>query len=1023
MSLTSEWRSRVDTWLTELERHLYCPLGEVELDGFTTSEQLGVDDAAGREFRPMPVGSRWGRKWEYGWFRCRVTVPPEADGERFVLFPGLDGETLTYIANRVATGQREPVTLSRCARAGDAYELLMETYAGHGPTPNACGPVPPARHSVPEPPETQQTIRPSTFGIWQEDAYQLALDVRTLLDIRDNADAASLRVAEIDRALREFTLVVDFELPRRQRRESFRRAREALRPALEARNATTTPEMYCFGHGHLDVAWLWPLAQTERKIARTLANQLELFEEYPEHKFLQSQPHLLAMTRRLYPELYKRVKQAVADGKLIADGGMWVEADTNISGGEALIRQLLHGKRFFREEFGLDSELLWLPDAFGYSAALPQILRGCGIKYFSTQKIFWNYHGGETFPYHNFMWQGLDGSQVAVHLHNDYNAHTRPGVLIGRWRDRVQADGMSIRMFPFGKGDGGGGPDRTYLEYLRRLGDCQGCPRTRIASPTAFFAELVARGEHDVNRYVGELYFQAHRGVLTSQAKTKKANRACEIALREAEMWGVAATALVEFDWPVDRAEHAWTTVLLNQFHDILPGSSIARVYAEAEAQYADALHAARDIAAGATDALTDRSDARTVFNSLSWPRDELVELPDDWAAAADDDGRALPVQTVEGRPCARVRVASCGWATIRPTEAPAEAAGGVTASPAKLESDLLRVELNERGELVSVYDKSAGREVLAAPSNVLRLYKDVPTKFDAWDIDSNYKLLPVDLGDARAEIEVVAAGPLLGRLRLRRRVNDSTLTQEITLRADSRRIDFATSVDWRECHKLLKVDFSPDIHAEEAVHEIQFGHVRRPNHASRPYDADRFEVCNHRWTALAEAGRGAAVLNDCKYGVSTEDNTISLSLLRAPKAPDENADVGTQEFTYAFYAWTGPLAGSGVVRAACELNAPATVAEGASGRRSLLSVDAEDVVVEAVKPAADGSGDVIVRLYESMHAAARCTLTTSMPVREVRWTDMLESGVAPGEPTDGRIELSFRPFEIKTLRFTAGKR
>ena len=1020
MTLNAEWRPRVDAWYKELRRQLYRPLETLELAGFVTTEKLRADVAARGTFAPMPQGTAWGGKWEYGWFRTTVTLGAEAAGERIVVRLAPGGEGLVFV-NGVAAGAIDrwhtEITLTTEARPGQTYELLMETYAGHGLTPGSPGPVAIDRDSIPEPPACQRTVGECSVGVWEEDIYQLLLDVQTLLELRDALDPDSLRVARIDRGLKDFTAIADLERPRDEKLATIRAARDRLQPLLACRNGDTAPSMVAFGHAHLDVAWLWPLAETERKVARTLSNQLALFAEYPEHKFLFCQPHLWWMLHRDDPALYAEAVKAVDAGNIIPDGGMWVEADTNVTGGESLIRQILHGKRFFRETFGVDSELLWLPDVFGYSGALPQIMRGCGLRYFSTQKIFWNLHGGETFPYIDFTWEGIDGSEVRVHLHNDYNATTNPAQTIRRWRERVQKDDIDARLFPFGWGDGGGGPHRDHLEFLRRQADLEGCPRMRIDTPTAFFKALDAQAPPP-NRYVGELYFQLHRGTYTTQARTKRGNRRSEFALREAELWSAAAAALNGFALPVETMTEAWREVLLNQFHDIIPGSSIARVYEEAEAAYGRVIATAGRVASDARMTfVASATDQLTVFNSLSWPRCELLPLPSGAAGATDEAGHALAVQQVEGTTLAEVAVPSCGWTTIRVSPTRAEMTGdSLIAEPTRLENNLLRVTLGERGQITSVLDKVARRELTAGPCNEMRMYKDVPSAWDAWDIDSMYALTPVPLSEP-ATIEVVAAGPLMAAVRVRRTLHDSPMTQVIRLRRDSRRVDFETVVDWQERHKMLKVAFCVDVHANEALHEIQFGHLRRPNHLSRPFDADRFEVCNHKWSALVEEGRGVAVLNDCKYGLNVLGKTIHLTLLRSSIAPDMTADRGRQEFTYSLHAWEGSFVDSDVIRQAYELNCPLTIAAGAAEGRSLFSLNADNVVVETIKPAEDGAGDVIVRLYESRRTATRCTLTTTLPVSAAQQTDMLETPQADLPVADGRIGLDFRPFEIKTLR------
>jgi len=1024
MALTAEWRSRIERWLNTMERLCYRPLRDVPLSGFVTAEQLRPREAMRRKFKPMPPGTPWGAKWQYAWFRAQVRLPKEARGERiaFRVGPGTGfrGDTGTegrFIVNgREAGGcdhHHPHVVLTNRAVPGRRFTILIEAYAGHGPRVCGGGPAPYGEITVPEPPPTQQTVRPCSFGIWDEEVFQAWLDAQTLLELRDNLDPDSLRVAEIDEGLRDFTVVADLELPRPEMLKTIRAARKRIKPLLACTNGSTAPLLYCYGHSHIDVAWLWPLAETERKCARTFATQLALMQTYPEYKFLQSQPHLYQMTRRLYPDIYARIKKAAKKGQWLAEGGMWVEADTNISGGESLVRQFLHGKRFFRQEFGVDCQLLWLPDVFGYSGALPQIMAGCGIKYFSTQKIFWNYNAGEPFPYNTFWWEGIDGTRVFSHIHNDYNSQTNPAALIQRWRQRVQKDGPAARIVPFGWGDGGGGPTRLHLEFLRRQRDLEGAPRTKLASPLEFFrAEEARRTNWPV--YVGELYYQCHRGTYTTQARTKRGNRKCEFALREAETW-CAAVASGGLRFPAKTLDDAWKAILLNQFHDIIPGSSIHRVYQEAEALYEKALAAANAAAAKAARALLRREkDALAVFNSLSWDRLTLVPLPRG-VRGAEHDGRVLPTQRIAGTLYAELRVPSCGWTTIKAAPA-ARAVGIVKANPHGMENDCLRLRFNDRGEITSLVDKATGRELAAAPMNAFRLYKDVPRSFDAWDIDSSYELCPVPLPE-KADIEVVATGPLAAVVRITRRLSNSTLTQEVWLRRGSRRVDFRTEVHWRERHKLLKVAFPTTIHANEAIHEIQFGHLRRPTHRSRPFDADRFEVANQKWTALAEEHRGAAVLNDCKYGVNVLAGSINLTLLRSPLGPDMTADLGTHEFTYALATWNGSFFDSPVVREAYELNAEPLVVPNAAGEGSLFRLDAPNVVIETVKPAEDRSGDVVVRLYEAKRSATRCVLRTSLPVAQALATNMLEEGGQRLPLKAGAIALEFRPFEIKTLR------
>ncbi|MCD6286280.1 MAG: alpha-mannosidase, partial [Anaerolineae bacterium] len=510
-------------------------------------------------------------------------------------------------------------------------------------------------------------------------------------------------------------------------------------------------------------------------------------------------------------------------------------------------------------------------------------------------------------------------------------------------------------------------------------------------------------------------------------------------ALRRAEMWGVAAKVLSGYDFSAATLDEAWKGVLLNQFHDILPGSSIERVYKEAEALYAEVIAEADYVTVDATKALVAKAtkaakateagkptkvkggNSVTVFNDLSWSRSGLVPLSEGSAGAKDGAGQALPVQVVDGELMTEVTVPSCGWTTItaaEPAAKPTDVANTIQATDRSLENATLRVTFNDKGEIVSLVDKTVALgELATGPGNRFEMFKDVPTRFDAWDIDSMYEQTPVVLDDP-AQIEVVAAGPLVGIVRVTRRLNNSTMTQEISLRRDSRRLDFRTTVDWHERHKLLKVAFPVNIHANEAVHEIQFGHIARPNHRSRPFDADQFEVANQKWTALMQQDRGCAVLNDCKYGVNVLGDTIKLTLLRSPLAPDMHADQGMQEFTYALYVWSGSFGECDVVFEGYDLNAPLRTAPGDAGTRSLFAVDAANVVIDTVKPAEDGSNDIVIRMYEAKRMTTACTLMTSLPVTAAVATDMLEREVMEDLVCqDGAVALAFRPFEVKTLR------
>ena len=1012
MSLTKEWLNRITHWDTALWQICYEPLSTQELNGFVTLKQMSAEQAAIHKFHPMPLGTQWGAKWQYGWFKTEVLLPDAAAGRRIVLImnpaakPPDDGECLVWANGKIigsyGTAKRY-ITLTKNGIPGARYSILAEAYAGHGPLVMGGGPIRYGQESVPEVRAPQVTVGESSFGIWREQIYQLALDFTTLFELRNRLDPTSLRVSEIDQGLKDVTLLIDLELPEPEMLETINSGRERLRPLLECVNGSTAPTLYAFGHAHIDVAWLWPWAETERKIARSVISQLSLMEEYPEYRFLQSQPQLYIMLKNRYPELYERFKQALMSGKVFADGAMWVEADTNLTSGESLIRQIMYAKQFFKQEFSADMEVMWLPDAFGYSGALPQILINSGCTSFATQKIAWTYHGGDPFPYNTFLWEGIDGTCIPAHIFSDYNSQTRPGHLLDRWESRLQKDGIRSMLLAFGWGDGGGGPTRDHLEFLYRARDLEGLPRVKLSSPAQFFADLKQQGLPK-ERYVGELYFQAHRGAYTSQAKTKLGNRRSEFALREAEFWGTVARSLNGYNFSPQTLKSTWLELLLNQFHDILPGSSIHRVYEEVAKTFthiiADATRSARTAAA----TFTRKANTITLFNSLSWDRSALIETPG-----------GLRVESVP----------ACGWRTVDrdhvATKSSKRTNRPVKATQASLENEFLLASFNQRGEITSLVDKKTGLDMLLAPGNRFCLYKDIPARFDAWDIDSMTENLLMSTNEP-VRLELYQSDPLLAKLKLTRKLHLSTITQFISLRSGSHRIDFETTIDWKESHKLLKVAFPANIHSNEALHEVQFGHLKRPNHRSRPFDADRFEVCNHKWTALAEENRGVAILNDCKYGINVLGNSMNLTLLKSSLAPDPTADKGVQTFTYALYYWIGSFADCDLVHEAYELNNPVLILPGAAGEASIFKLDTPNIILETVKPAEDGSSDIILRMYESKRSLTHCFLSTSLTVTRVTQTDMLERFQCELPVKRGKIALDFHPFEVKTIRLVIRK-
>ncbi len=973
MNIGRQWTDRLRIWSEQFPKHYYEKAGTLAVEYFTTMDHLTY--AQGREgaFAPIFPGDKWGKKWEYGWFRTVLTVPEGFGGKRIVFTLETAPEMLVWVNGR-ETGaidkHHKYITLSRCAKVGDRFEILAECYAGHGVRNEGAGPVAFGEKSVPEPPAKQVTLGDSSWGVWNEALFQVAMDYLTLYSLVKKLPPKSLRAQKIIRGLQTFTYTADFELPQPQLTESVVAAGEVLKPLLACRNGSTAPDYTVFGQSHLDLAWLWPVEETVRKTARTYSNQLALMEEYEDHRFLLCEPPILEWLKQWYPDVYQRVTEGVRDGKFYPEGALWVESDTNIPSGESLIRQFARGKRWFRQELGVESKLAWMPDTFGFSAALPQIMKGCQVPYFATQKLIRQDPEAEPFPYNLFWWEGMDGSRVLSHTFKKNNAVFQAGDLITRWEeDRVQQEDIDGLIFPYGYGDGGGGPTREMAEMARRCADLEGAPRCHMESPVAYFE----RQENVENVYCGELYLAWHRGTLTSQTKTKRGIRKAEIALKQLEH--IFSQRMVSGKpilprWKAE-LERLWKLLLFNQFHDVAPGTAIARVQARAEKELEEVVacaHALRREILGT---------GKVYYNHLSWPRN--------W------QGTILPAQ---------------GWVEVIPQTS--GAAVRETQDGFVLENGHLVCRINARGHLVSVKRPGEDREYMAGEGNRLLLFKDVNTCYDAWELGSMYENLPVELSGEvtlRPFLTDEGAGVELSRI-----VNGSPMMQRIILGHSARRLDFGTVIDWRENHKLLKVAFPVNVYTREAIQEIQFGYVKRPNHRSRQSDKDRYEVCNHRYTVLCDGGMGAAVLNDGKYGVNVVDNEIRLTLLRSPMMPDMGADRGIQEMTFSFYPFSGAFQESGVLREAVELNEePIPAGESLGG--PILVPNRENIIVETIKPADTVENALLVRAYEAMGRATGVRFTLGEKIKTIVETDMLEEN-----PKAMGDTVSFRAFEVKTF-------
>jgi len=795
------------------------------------------------------------------------------------------------------------------------------------------------------------------------------------------------------------------------------------------------------GHSHIDTAWLWPIRETIRKCGRTFSTAVRLMEQFPDYVFSCSQPQLYAYTKRHFPDLYKEIGKWVRRGRWETTGAMWVEADCNTTGGEALVRQMLYGIEFMRKEFGTRPRSLWLPDVFGYSGALPQILQRCGLPYFFTCKLHWQ--SRNPFPDHLFWWRGIDGSRVLAHiplLWNGYNSDTEPAHTRRNWNDYLQKAEYDEVLVPFGYGDGGGGATPGMLEFAARSQDFPGLPRCRQAGAEAYLAEA-ARKAKDLPVWDGELYLETHRGTYTTQGATKRANRRNELRYRQAEILSAIASQFGE-KVPVAELTEGWHTILLHQFHDILPGSSIGEVYKETLADHARVAAVGDRIIHRAMQTLARNArragdgKAICVFNSLGWNRSDIVRFPTHAggmdALVVDEKGITIPAQVVKEQNgkteliFAPEDVPPVGYATFTLKRGRGRSATKDTSlrvSAKRMENRYYRIELNADGAITRLFDKRFGREVVA-PGNVLndlQLFQDGPEIEAAWNVHDTFEKRRYPF-EGKTTIRVVEQGPVRALVRVVRRHRRTVIEQDIILYDWLARIDFVTRADWHERQTMLKAAFPVDVLSTRATYEIQFGALERATHRNTSWEQVKFEVCAQRWVDLSEADYGVSVLNDCKYGHDVKDNVLRITLLRGAESPDPTADLGRHEFTYSLLPHKGDWRQAETVRRAMELNVPMVAApvRGRGGKlpasHSFIMIDGDHVVFETLKRAEDGRG-WIVRLYEAHGGRETVTVRCRFPVKSVVECNLVEEDEKKLPFRKGRFTFEIKPYEIKTFR------
>lgn len=974
----------VEETLPAIRSRVYTVIGTLDAEAWTTGEPVPFENRRTGVYKKLGLHDNWGKLWDCAWFRFEGRIPAGYEKRHLVALIDVSGEGCIF------DEQGCPVQGLTCVEAD--YEKKM------GMTGKRVFPLDGWKI------ESGQfelwmdagcndlfgryydggTLRQADLAVCNDRVRELFYDFQTLLDLMRTVEPKSARHNRLLSCLYEAsTILHDYGTTEIERAESL------LKPELE-RKAGEYPLVFsAIGHAHIDLAWLWPIRETIRKGARTFATVLKLMESYPDYIFGASQPQLYQWMKERYPALYTKIKERVQEGRWEVQGAMWVEADTNLVSGESLVRQILYGKRFFQQEFGVDVQTLWLPDAFGYSAALPQIMKKSGVRYFMTQKLSWNAHN--KFPYHTFWWEGIDGSRVLTHMlpEETYNGPATPSSTKLAEENYTESGISANALMLFGIGDGGGGPGREHLERLKRMQNLAGIAPVRQEQSLALFKRLEA-GSEKYPKWSGELYLEKHQGTYTSQSENKRYNRLMELSLRELE-FAMVLSGLCTAEMKAE-LDAVWKEVLLYQFHDILPGSSIKRVYDESLERY--------KVLQDRTDALCTQCYLRAAsglsgtvaFNSLSWDRWEWLE----------QDGKFV-----------RLNVPALGFAPLSEgTEAkPQVKAGGLC-----IENECLRVTFGESGAITGLYDKGAQREALSGYANVLDVYGEERCA-DAWDINTAYLDTQPDvfrLVKQAAYVEGVTA--VMEQMYT---YGKSSISLLVKLVSGREYVDFDMQVDWQESLKMLRTAFPVRVRAGQASYEIQFGKIERATNENTSWDRARFETCGQKWVDISQPDYGVALLNTGKYGYRIAENVIDMDLLRSQNTPGAAGDIGRHSIRYALYPHEGNEITGEVSKKAYEYNIPIKTETGTgtdSRNGSLLTLQG-NVVVDTIKPSEDTKA-VVIRLFEPYGQHVRAVIKPNRLFREVSRCDLLENAQEKLEKGMDGFSVDVRPFEIITLRF-----
>lgn len=1012
---------KIESVLELYAAHIFRTVGTPDkVYAYHTPEHLRKPPVL-EEMTEIAPGTNWGEEWGNMWLHTSYTVPAELEGEQLCVIPDANAvEILCFkngkpagiinSKNQFIGGTHSAMFVEASAKAGSTIELDFECYAGHDCL--ECMPYENYDRDETAPQNFTRLYEGIRIVVLDKAIRDFVFDTATALQLArlPGENFAGMKAHQCLMAAFPYLIQDVRQATEEELRASAAKVSEILAPALaKGTGERSRGKVAVVGHSHMDTAWLWPVAETIRKCARTYSQALTLMDLYPEYTFIQSSVLHLDWMREYYPDIFEEIKKKVAEGRYEPNGGVWVECDCNITGGESMVRQFLYGQRYTMKHLGYKSDSFWLPDTFGYSAAIPQIMLGSGVKYFYTTKMDWN--DLNTFPAHTFSWRGLDGSEVLTHLNR---THFIPNVqqltkMVGELVDKRSCD---MRLAAYGFGDGGGGPTYGMLEFLKRTKDLNGMPEIESSTISKFMQEVEEEHKDNLPVYDGELYLELHRGTLTQMHHVKKNNRNAEIALHNLELFNVLSGKAIN-----ENLDVLYKTLLKNQFHDILPGTSIPRVYEIAIPEMLELIAKAKAETLGyAGEMAAAAENTVSLYNPLSFDRNDVVTLD----GAYGVEGTKAQVYTdFDGNTKTAFKTAIPAMESVALKLTPSTE----TESAFKVEGNVLttpfyQATFDENGYISNLLDLQADRQVNregGAPLGTLWSGEDMPFIWDNWDIDDDIfsKLHPITDMLCR---EVVTDGGVEYRVRAQYKVGKkSTATVDTVFYADDRRIDYDVKVDWNERHTLLKAGFDVNIRSAFIKNEIQFGHLDRPTTRNSSLEAAKFEICNHKWSDLSETHYGVAILNNCKYGLSAEGSDLRLTLHKGGCRPDPFTDNGVHTMTYSLLPHMGAFDAETVIQPAYELNYQPVVVEGELKAPKLFSLNNPGVICEAVKNAEDVEGAYVLRLYEAERNAANCTLTLNGA--KAAWvTNMLEEKQEQLAIVDGQIKLKFRPFEIKTI-------